>query len=277
MDYAIAMVNGDAGVMAMRLGRYADAIAFTSGAREAAHRLRMYGMESLFLSQMAAMATRSGDLDASDRMSTEAITLAHGRGIPIIEAHGQAARAVVRFLRGNDDEAVDAARRAVDGFVATGWGRSHTQPLAVLGAVAVRRGDLGAAREHYRVAYRDVRRARHPRSLALVADGLAAVALAEGDAVRAAMLLGAAQQIRDAEGGGTASMASDVPATRAAAVAILGDDVFAAAVARGMAVAGDDPEGLIVAEIGDVDRVHGEDVDDEDVSGELAQVLATEH
>ena len=231
------MVNGDAGCeMAMRLGRYAEAIAFTSGAREAAHRLRMRGMESLFLSQMAAMATRSGDLDASDRMSTEAITIAHGRRHPDHRGARSGGTSSRRFLRGNDDEAVDAARRAVDGFVATG-GAGHTPsrwqssaPWPSAGATSARRG------EHYRVAYLDcaepVTRGRSLSSPTAWPPWRWPKVMPSVQRCCSAPLNRSATPRVAARRAWRQTFRQQAPPL----LAILGDDVFAAAVARGMAV-----------------------------------------
>jgi len=276
VDYGVAVVSGDAGMMAMRLERYDEALVYTTRAREAAGALRMRGMECLFVTHLASMATRAGDLDLSDRLSTEAISIAQRNGVSIMEAHGQAARAVARFLDHRFDEAADAAHLAIDGFSAAGWGRSRTQPYAILGAVAVERGDLAAARRFYAAAYGSAQRVRHRRSIALVVEGLAGIAVSEGDAERGAMLLGFAESIRAGRGGGRPSLASPGPVARAAALVVLGNDAFEAAATRGRAVDTAHVDHVIRAEIGEVDAAAGEDVPHQIVGRELPEVLAPE-
>jgi hypothetical protein len=145
--------------------------------------------------------------------------------------------------------------RDVARFAPTLPGRSRTQPHAILSAVAVARGDLGGARRHCAAAYASAQQVRHGRSVALVVEGLAGLAVADGRAARAATLLGLAESIRAGLGSERPSLASAAPAARAAALAVLGVEAFDAATARGRAIQAADIDEVIRAELAvDPDR-----------------------
>ncbi|RKT54980.1 putative ATPase [Saccharothrix australiensis] len=101
-----------------------------------------------------------------------------------------------------------------------------------LARVALAAGDVAGARAHCDAALDSSVEWGNPMVLTRVADARSAVALAEGDAARAALLLGAAAGLR-----GTAAEGDpDVLAVRRGAREVLGAAVFEAEAARGAAL-----------------------------------------
>ena len=111
----------------------------------------------------------------------------------------------------------------------------HTQALSTLGFIAQHRGDTVTARRMHVEAMELARRTTTLHAVALALDGLAGVATLERDGVRAATLLGAAQTIRDADGGAPPGADSDAPGIRRSAVELIGHEAFDAALAAGAA------------------------------------------
>jgi predicted ATPase/DNA-binding SARP family transcriptional activator len=132
---------------------------------------------------------------------------------------------------------LDEARELLDSVIADRRrgqdpiGQRTAIALSARGHVDVAAGDLDGARGWYRRALEAAIDSRDRPVIARVVELLAAVALAEGDAGRAATLLGNAEVLR-----GMPDLADvDVVRVRAAARATLGDQGFARAYRRGTA------------------------------------------
>ncbi len=100
------------------------------------------------------------------------------------------------------------------------------------GFVAAAEGDLTAARRYHREAFATGQTSRDAPVIALTLVGLADLALHEGDAARAAELLGASVAVR-----GTPDLTiGEAARIESAARAALGDDAYQAAYRRGRSV-----------------------------------------
>ncbi len=140
---------------------------------------------------------------------------------------------------GDHEGAVRQFRTALDQLERRPWrpdaGLVHTTLLSRLGCLAEQAGDLGEAARLHREALRvaaGVPFMMNTMALALALHGVAALAQARGDAVRAAELLGTAHAVS-----GMAYQPSlEVIRTTAAARAALGDAEFQAAYDRGRKV-----------------------------------------
>ncbi len=231
VDWALVVMNGDAGMLASRLTRYDDAFRLTDAARHVAHRMSLGGMEALLLSRLAGLTLRTETISAevlarAEGFIDEAIAVAEGGGFRLMDGFGHAGRAIVRRLQSRFDEAVDSATHAASRFEATGLRLHLSQAISTLGFVALHRDEIEAARAHFRRALQIARESGGPRSSAIALEGLAGVALRDGDPGRAAFLLGAARRRLESDGGGPTGPASDAVAIRERAVAELGAEQF---------------------------------------------------
>jgi predicted ATPase/DNA-binding NarL/FixJ family response regulator len=180
-----------------------------------------------------AVALLAGDLDTSAACTERALTGMRGRG----ELHGLINVLTVRVLLARD---LDEAHAATGAFLAVAdplgerWVRAYV--LWSLGLATWRAGDLQRATDleleamSLRIAFDD-----HV-GLIWSAEVLGWIAADQGDAAKAAALLGAAAQASDAIGTSVESFAfltenHDACVRRLRAE--LGDDAYAAAVARG--------------------------------------------
>ena len=235
VEWALAIINGDCGVLAARLGLVEAASEHNQAARRAAQYLRLGGYEAVLLSRLGSLALEAGDVDRADLLMTEALDLAEHVRFSNAEAFAHSGRAMVRRVQGRYDEAEQSANRAVALFLTTGLPHGHTQALSTLGFIAQHRGDAVTARRMHVEAMELARRTTTLRAVALALDGLAGVATLERDGVRAATLLGAAQTIRDADGGAPPGADSDAPGIRRSAIELIGHEAFDAALAAGAA------------------------------------------
>ncbi|WP_216212888.1 BTAD domain-containing putative transcriptional regulator [Amycolatopsis aidingensis] len=120
----------------------------------------------------------------------------------------------------------------------------RTQTLQTLGWIAEARGEPDRARQWHRQALDTARMLENVAGLADAAEGLAAVALREGNPHRAATLLGLATSLRGCERAGDA----DVARVAAGALAALGEPGYAAAYAEGTALSRDEAITTLEAE-----------------------------
>ncbi len=266
VHWALAVINGDVGMIAFRLGELDEALRRTRGAAEAAQRLRLGGYQAVLLNRLAWFTLLGGDLERSDQLNTEAIDLSESVRFTSAEAFARLGRAIVRRLQGRLDEAVAEASRANRLFIATGLNNGRPQALCILGLVAQERGDLAGARQLHLDAFEVARRIEDRRCIALALEGLAGVALDDGDHALAARLLGAALAARAIDGGAPSGPESDAAAVSERLVELVGHDAHAEAMAAGQ----------ISLEQILRDGPVGEHVGDDHVVGELTEVLEPE-
>jgi tetratricopeptide (TPR) repeat protein len=171
--------------------------------------------------------------DRAEALATEATARSHGLG-PTAWVGSIFAQGHVAWCQGALDRAGACFEEAMALAHAQGfaWGIIHATNS--LGSVAFKRGDPRGAAARYAAALE----LAWPRGdAARVLDNLArlaTVAVALGQPARAARLAGAADALAEALGvGGTTPTRVDYEPAVAAARSVLGEEVFAAAVAAG--------------------------------------------
>jgi predicted ATPase/DNA-binding SARP family transcriptional activator len=225
-DWALAIINGDVGLLAMRLGRYEVAYERTSVARQAARYLRLFGYEAVLISRLVNFALGIGDIDLADSMIDEGLAMSEEARYRSAEAFNRLGQAIVRRTQGRLDEAAAAATTALTMFQTMGLEPAVAHAHCVVGSIAARAGDHASARASYLNAIDTARRTEVHRWAALALEGLAEMALTNGDASGAARLLGAASVEQTADGGGGSGPESSVGPTTDAARTQLGQAMF---------------------------------------------------
>ncbi|MFE9749996.1 ATP-binding protein [Saccharothrix saharensis] len=185
------------------------------------------------LCRRSEWACQSGDLDGAVADVEEAAVLARSQGA--VETLAQAWLGAAEVARRRGD--LDGARRWCAEALRVcprGWFGPEEVRASVLvaqGRVEWACGDRAAASRAWAAAAGVAREWGNQVVLARVVDAHAAVALADGDPGRAALLAGAARGLR----GGGAVLDPEVVAVEAAAREALGGPVFDEVVARGAA------------------------------------------
>ncbi|MER6826438.1 BTAD domain-containing putative transcriptional regulator [Streptosporangium sp. NPDC000563] len=159
----------------------------------------------------AASAVRGGDLAAAHAEYLRAAGHARRAGVPDVAAKVQRGLAEVARLRGDLDEARALALGALELCTQESYATEEIRSRVTveLGRIAASGGDAAGARAwHLRALGPALRRYSPPAGLVL--EGLAEVALLEGDAEGAARLLGAATAL-----GGTPAANLDTGVTAA--------------------------------------------------------------
>jgi predicted ATPase/DNA-binding SARP family transcriptional activator len=233
--WASAIINGDCAMLAIRLGKHRESFELMERARQASRDLRLGGYEAILLSRLGAFALAAGEVTRADELTTEALELAETGRFFTAQAFALLGLAVVRRVQQRPEDAITYARRSAELFDTTGPLYPRSQSLSTIGFVAQGRGDIDTARAMHTEAFSIARATQHLRNMALATEGLAGVALLEGDGVRAATLLGAARAVRVTDGGAAAGPESDVHRIRMAAVDLIGEDAFIAAAISGAA------------------------------------------
>lgn len=183
------------------------------------------------LCDRAAYALRGGDVAAAAEACERAVALARRAGSPEALALAHLGLAEARRVGGE----LDAAQRLCEEALAEcprGWfstDSTRATVLVALARVATARGDAGAARRALREAHAVESGAMAmPLAGAATAEAAAGVALLEGDAGRAALLLGVARALRGTDAGGI-----DAEGVACGALAVLGAAEFERARAQG--------------------------------------------
>jgi tetratricopeptide (TPR) repeat protein len=186
------------------------------------------------------MAQAEADLEAADR-------IAHEVGAEDQKLHVRLTRADLARWQGRLDE----ARKLLDGAIADyrrgGFPVEQVHAIAMVarGHIDVVTGDLRAARDCHDQALRVALTTRDRPVIARVLGLAAAIALAGGDAGRAAELLGAAEVLR----GMPDEADADLRAVRTAARAALGDRGYTLAFGRGAARPREEVLAALAAEV----------------------------
>ncbi|MFC9975868.1 BTAD domain-containing putative transcriptional regulator [Spirillospora sp. NPDC127200] len=190
--------------------------------------------QSDLLCRRAEILTREGDMAAARRDFERAAELAERAGVP--QKVQMARRGLGDAARLDGDAATARAlyEEVLAGPVVTwGWdGGSQGRARLGLGWLALDEGRAAEARALFRWALEQAHDNPHFPASADAAEGLAAVALDEGDGERAALLLGAAEAIR----GATLPDAPDRLRISGRVRELIGAEAFAAAHARGAAL-----------------------------------------
>ena len=193
------------------------------------------------LSALANIRSDEGAYAAAARMYEEAAALARGVGDDARLA-GVITNLAYLALRQHDwDRAADLTSDALPLFRATG----HTTGSAVshlnLGLAAIHQRRWQVARENIEASVGIYVELGDPDGLSNCLEGLAAVCAATGDPKRAAVLLGAAQKLRDEIGASLQPHEAELHADTLAAVAAdLDDSSLASAWAEGTELSSED-------------------------------------
>jgi predicted ATPase/DNA-binding SARP family transcriptional activator len=231
--------------LADRRGDRATAIALTDQALALAGQLDSADDIADLLCRSAATSVRAGRPDRATADYRRAAELAQRAGTRELLAEAHRGLGELARLRGDLPE----ARRLVELALAecpTGWfvaRATRAGILVALGQVAAAEGDAAAARAWHRQALAEFGGHTGFTVVEAVAEGLAEVALLEGDGEQAALLLGVGAALR----GRPAAGDPDVARISAAARARLGEAAFRRAYRRGAAMPRDQALALLGA------------------------------
>ena len=203
----------------------------------------------------STLATRLGNLAALQARFDDAAEW-HAKALD--RAHeGAYAGAIAQALSGmahaaarqeHLDEAELRHREALAVYEASGSVEGVASSLAALGFIATARGDHRAGRELHTRSLREASRGNDRRATAHAVEGIAGAAARAGDGRNAALLLGAAAEIRRAGGGPLpAAPTSETQRTEEQARALIGEDDVATARAEGAVRADEIVERLLAA------------------------------
>ncbi len=197
--------------------------------------------------RLAQTRAQAGDLEGARRDLESAERIAEALAV-------REERLYTWWLRGQIDRwegNLDAARRLLDRGVRDSqsanhpFGQIHSSMLTSRGHLELAIGDSRDARDWYERALLVAIKSKDRPVIARAVELLAPIALADGDAKRAATLLGEATALR----GLPDEADPDVARVRAAARAALGDQGFALAYEHGAARPRDDVEAALAAEV----------------------------
>jgi predicted ATPase/DNA-binding SARP family transcriptional activator len=225
------------GEIAKLRGDDAAAIAALDEAAELGGELSAWEDLAQIYGSLAGMKIRTGDYEGASADLGRAERTA--RYHPEAEFYLRLIRAELEWQRGNPAEARRICRQMltdISGKTATTWTPMRALVQARLGVLAGLDGDPAQGRELLRTAVAVVLETNDRPIAAMGLEGLAGIAAADGDAERAAELLGAADSVR-----GTVDYSSlDAPAARSAAREKLGQAGFDACYQRGHALSFED-------------------------------------
>ncbi len=183
--------------------------------------------------RLAVERARAGETEQAKELLALGDRIAHEVGAEDQKLFVRHILAEIARWQGRLDEARELLDAVIADFERGGVpiGQRHAILLVSKGELEVAAGDLESARRCYRRALSKALESRDRPVTARVVELLADIALAEGDAERAAALLGTAEVLR-----GMADEADvDVVRVRETARAALGDEGFAQAYRRGTA------------------------------------------
>jgi len=192
-----------------------------SRAREAVELAREVGPPralAVSLNVLTTLAARDGDFGRARSHCDESAAVARAAGDVRLEALALFMLAEGCLHGGRYADVRRVGARALDLARTAGDGEVIALVLARLGIAAAHERRLGEATEHLVEAVEHARVLGFPETAAWCCDGLALVAAEQGDATRAARLLGAGEALRRA-GGGIVQPAEGV--AREAALAVV--------------------------------------------------------
>jgi tetratricopeptide (TPR) repeat protein len=239
-----------------RRGDYDSAIAALMTAFDMAAGMHIAGYEASLVARLGIVALQTNDLPRAEQHLEEALRRADELAYPPVRAQALIGLANLRRRQGRLEEAVDAAREALE-LYRGGSGRSlagsftsatrfdvpagAAASLSVLGFVAELRGDADTASAQHLASLEQAQFIGDPRAIALAVEGLASAAALSGNGLHVAHLLGHADLLRSGERAVRApSECDDVDRARDAAVALLGRSTFDAAFEHGQRAELDD-------------------------------------
>ncbi|GAA0271084.1 BTAD domain-containing putative transcriptional regulator [Cryptosporangium japonicum] len=190
----------------------------------------------------ATNAARFGDLDTADALYRRAAELGSRAGVSDVQVRALAGSAHVRWLRSDVEGARRQYEQGLTELTGAGYIADELRGLLSIGLgwVAYATGDVDRARERHRSALVTGAPSYSPVT-GDVAEGLAAVALAEGDAATAATLLGLVPVLR----GGLVANFPGLPPIADAAREALGPSGYDRAYGLGAALSRDEATDLL--------------------------------
>ena len=183
VGWAVATVGGNMAMIAERQGDIDAAIQFAERARLAARPLRLGAYDAMMLARLGDYALWKGDRAGADEYHRRAVEMADEVGYPIARAVALAGQAVAHRQAGELDAAERDAETALAMLRSSGLWNGVPKMLATLGMIAEQRGNFDEARELHHRALRASRSATDGRAAALALEGLASLALVNGDRI----------------------------------------------------------------------------------------------
>jgi predicted ATPase/DNA-binding SARP family transcriptional activator len=183
-------------------GDYAEARTRATSAYEA---VMVVGPRTFNASMLAArlgnLAALQGRFDEAEDWYDSALVRAREGAYVGAEAQTLSGMAHAAFRQGHLDDAETRHREALAVYEASGSVEGAASSLAALGFIATLREDYPSAVDLHRRSLHEAARSNDRRAVALAIEGLAGARANEGDGQRAAVLLGAAAEIRRHAGG----------------------------------------------------------------------------
>jgi tetratricopeptide (TPR) repeat protein len=199
-EWAVANVGSDIAQVVEARGDLDAAVAFTERALLAARRLNLQLAEIQLGARLGNLRLCQGDIEGADALHDEAMALAESAGSQNSYGVILTGRAMVRWAEGRLQEAADAAADALAVYRRSRLVSGQALSLALLGFTTERLGDITLAEQLHTEALAASRQVGDQRLVALALEGLAGVAVANGDHERGGVLLGLAGHLRDLNG-----------------------------------------------------------------------------
>lgn len=156
---------------------------------------------SMLAARLGNLAALQGRFDEADVWYDTALVRAREGAYVGALAQTLSGMAHAALRRGRLDDAESWHREALAVYEVSGSVEGTASSLAALGSIASLRGDQTSAVDLHLRSLREAARSNDRRAVALAIEGLASARANDGDGQRAAVLLGAAAEIRRLAGG----------------------------------------------------------------------------
>lgn len=234
------------GRLAAVRGEYDASAQAIDAALRLARELGLSAFANVLLTDLAACLVGAGDYELARSVLDEPLASSRDQRFSAGVREAMTALAWVEWQAGNDREAERLAAEALQIGGVTDIGETVVHCAVILGLASELRGEHVEAAEHLDRAFDVARRSGDPRLVGLALEGLAAVAVRNGDGEVAAGLLGAAAALRQSLGRASGwGFASIVPVDVDDLKARAGDACGAELAAAAYSSAGTDPQSVI--------------------------------
>ena len=211
------------GVLARRRGAFKDAVSAYEEALGVVRDLGLRDEVPFLLADLGDLHVHLGDFETAAVLHKEALDLAQDLGAGDAAAFARNGLAMAARRHGNYERARELHLQALSFYREAAQTADVAYSLSSLGYVEELRGDLDAAEACHQESLRLTRELPDAAPVALALEGLACVAAARRQSRRTAVLLGAAESLRDRAGTPLPAQGrADVERAAAAAVAALG-------------------------------------------------------